>query len=406
MLASAVERLKHVHGTTPGERELQIVLIDAAMVTAKLPAHEIARLAGAVLAQEPPHPRHVHTALPLLIKALAAADAAHVAVPWLDNALKAATNTVERALIRAQQSFVLMHLGRPGEARRAAEDAVDLAVLDWRGDTTTGPIALCAVAMDLREPELIGKLLASRPDRDELPGVDATYRMINAVGLSLAGDHARALAELQESGRVFDGVGWRNPVLLPWCVSTARLHAHLGDLDAARDAAAQAWERAVEWGAPVGIGRALRVLGRYTPGRKGLDLLHESVQTLHANPYERAKTLLQLGARARADGHTSARQHLEEAHRLATRSGAHELAGRTARELDGNSPAILVALTRAEFKVAGLVVQGLTNAEIAEALAVTSRAVEKHLTNSFRKLGIRRRTELAGALDRACPPPV
>jgi DNA-binding NarL/FixJ family response regulator len=133
-------------------------------------------------------------------------------------------------------------------------------------------------------------------------------------------------------------------------------------------------------------------------------MLHEAIQVLHANPFERAKALLQLGARQRADGDPHAQRHLDEAHRLAVSSGAERLARRIAEELDGNSPGIVVTLTRAEFKVAGLVVQGLTNAEIADELAVTSRAIEKHLTNSFRKLGIRRRTELAGALARAYPP--
>lgn len=404
LLADSVERLKQIGGATPGERELRIVLLDAAMLTARLPAHEVAAIARTALHQEPPHPRHVHTAIPLLIKVLAAADAAHEAVPWLEQALSQATNTVEQALIRAQQSFVLMHLGRPGEAHRAAEHALDLAVLDWRGDTTTAAIGLTAVALELRDPRLIDKILISRPDRDEPAGCAAVYRMLHAAGEALAGEHARALERFLDCGRVLDGAGWRNPVLLPWCIATAGLHARLGDLAAARDAAAQAWDRAVAWGAPVGIGRALHVLGRYTPGRKGLRMLHEAVEVLHANPFERAKALLQLGARERADGGSHAQHHLAEAHRLARQSGAGRLAKRIAKELDGNSPGIAVALTRTEFKVAGLVVQGLTNAEIAEELSVTSRAVEKHLTNSFRKLGIRRRTELPAALARACPP--
>ncbi|MGW4207724.1 ATP-binding protein [Lentzea sp. NPDC004789] len=404
LLADSVQRLKQIDGGTPARRELQIVLLDAAMLTARLPAHEVADLATAVLKQEPPHPRHVHTAIPLLIKVLAAADAAHEAVPWLDRALAGAT-TVEQALIRAQQSFVLMHLGRPGEAHRAADQAVDLAVLDWRGDTTTAAIGLTAVAMELCDPGLIARILASRPDRDETPGGDAVYRMLHAAGEGLAGQHAQALERLLDCGRVLDSAGWRNPVLLPWCVTAAKLHARLGDLTAARDTAAQAWDRAVEWGAPVGIGRALSVLGRYTPGRQGLAMLREAAGILHANSFERAKALLHLGARERADGDPHAQHHLDEAHRLALASGAERLAGRIARELDGNSPGIVVTLTRTEFKVAGLAVAGRTNAEIAEELAVTSRAVEKHLTNSFRKLGIRRRTELAAALARACPPP-
>jgi DNA-binding CsgD family transcriptional regulator len=45
--------------------------------------------------------------------------------------------------------------------------------------------------------------------------------------------------------------------------------------------------------------------------------------------------------------------------------------------------------------VAQLVAQGLTNREAAAALFVSPKTVEHHLRNVFRKLGIRRRAELA-----------
>ncbi|MDT8913876.1 LuxR C-terminal-related transcriptional regulator [Amycolatopsis sp. PS_44_ISF1] len=45
-----------------------------------------------------------------------------------------------------------------------------------------------------------------------------------------------------------------------------------------------------------------------------------------------------------------------------------------------------------------LAVEGRTNQEIARVLEVSVRAVEKHLTKSFRKLRVRRRTELASVL--------
>jgi DNA-binding CsgD family transcriptional regulator len=48
-----------------------------------------------------------------------------------------------------------------------------------------------------------------------------------------------------------------------------------------------------------------------------------------------------------------------------------------------------------ELQVALRVADGGSNAEVAAALFVTRRTVEFHLTNVYRKLGVRNRTELA-----------
>ncbi|HEY6777363.1 MAG TPA: helix-turn-helix transcriptional regulator [Thermoleophilaceae bacterium] len=56
------------------------------------------------------------------------------------------------------------------------------------------------------------------------------------------------------------------------------------------------------------------------------------------------------------------------------------------------------ALTASEHRVATLAAQGATNREIAQTLFVTPKTVQVHLTNAYRKLGIRSRRELAGEL--------
>lgn len=63
-------------------------------------------------------------------------------------------------------------------------------------------------------------------------------------------------------------------------------------------------------------------------------------------------------------------------------------------------------LSKAEREVAVLASAGRTNREIATRLSVTVSTVEQHLTNVYRKLGIRRRTELPGALDHRSTGPV
>jgi DNA-binding CsgD family transcriptional regulator len=55
-------------------------------------------------------------------------------------------------------------------------------------------------------------------------------------------------------------------------------------------------------------------------------------------------------------------------------------------------------LTPHEAEVARLVADGLTNKEVGARLFMAPKTVEHHLTRIFRKLGVRRRVELARLL--------
>ena len=55
-------------------------------------------------------------------------------------------------------------------------------------------------------------------------------------------------------------------------------------------------------------------------------------------------------------------------------------------------------LTPGERRVAELAAGGKTNREIAQALFVTVKAVQYHLTNVYRKLGVGDRAAISGAL--------
>jgi DNA-binding NarL/FixJ family response regulator len=66
--------------------------------------------------------------------------------------------------------------------------------------------------------------------------------------------------------------------------------------------------------------------------------------------------------------------------------------GETARV---RNPTTAEQLTAQELQVARLVAEGVTNREAAAALFVSPKTIESHLHSSYRKLGIRSRTELA-----------
>ena len=62
----------------------------------------------------------------------------------------------------------------------------------------------------------------------------------------------------------------------------------------------------------------------------------------------------------------------------------------------GHRPETAPELSTREWEVLGLVAQGMTNPQIAEALTVSENTVKFHLQNIFQKLGVSNRTEAAG----------
>jgi len=167
-------------------------------------------------------------------------------------------------------------------------------------------------------------------------------------------------------------------------------------------------ELARRWGAPRPVGVALRAAGLIEGGDDGLELLRESVDVLAMSPaqLERAKSFTELGAALRRANHrASARTFLQEGLELAHRCGAIVLAERAHAELlaTGARPRRLVrsgvdSLTPSERRVAQMATEGQTNREIAQALFVTSKTVEMHLSHVYRKLGIQARSQLPRAM--------
>ncbi|MER5862962.1 LuxR family transcriptional regulator [Kitasatospora sp. NPDC002040] len=164
---------------------------------------------------------------------------------------------------------------------------------------------------------------------------------------------------------------------------------------AAAPGAAAAWDRA----------RGV-LLARSGAAERAAELLHRSAAGFGGCglPVERARTLVARGRFERSRRRqAAARAAWEEAEELFAGAGAQPWLG-LVRELlsrlNGTAPGAdrPVELTAAELRLAVLVGQGASNRQAAGQLFVSLKTVEGTLSRIYRKLGIRRRSQLAAAL--------
>ncbi len=200
----------------------------------------------------------------------------------------------------------------------------------------------------------------------------------------------------------------RNPTAMSWHSPRARaLHA-LGRAEEALALADEALALARAWGAPSAVARALRERGEMR-GDDGLEDLTAAVAAAEGSP-ARLELAKALAAQGRALRHArrpgDAREPLRRALELADACGADALAEAVRSELyaAGARPRTAAlsgagALTASERRVAALAAEGSSNRDIAQSLFVTPKTVEVHLSNAYRKLGIRSRRELGAALS-------
>ncbi|QNP66582.1 AAA family ATPase [Streptomyces genisteinicus] len=260
--------------------------------------------------------------------------------------------------------------------------------------------------------------LANAFDLGRAPESWELNRFLYARGVqrAAAGDPAGAVHDFLECGRRQAAREVISPVVTPWRSAAAECRLSTGGGHEALALATEELRLAQTWNTPRTVGRALRVLGGATGGRRGLKLAGEAVDILREAPAdtgtELIEALLAQGRQLLAAGERGrARDRLREAAELARRKGAvrlFTLAGHALREGGARGPAQARtgsgALTGSERRIAELAAGGRTNTEIADLLHLARRTVETHLTSTYRKLGIRRRTELPAALLRTGGP--
>jgi DNA-binding CsgD family transcriptional regulator len=197
------------------------------------------------------------------------------------------------------------------------------------------------------------------------------------------------------------------PLASAWRSPHARALHRLGRAAEALAVAEENLAIARGYGGPSAVSLAARELGEMR-GDDGLELLGEAVAVVEGTParLELAKSLASLGRALRhARRPAEAREPLRRALELADACGAAGLAEDVRTELyaAGARPRTAAlsgagALTASERRIAALASEGSSNRDIAQTLFVTPKTVEVHLSNVYRKLGIRSRRELAGAL--------
>ncbi len=258
-------------------------------------------------------------------------------------------------------------------------------------------------------------VLAARDLAGELPPTWPFNVARHARGClhAAAGAYQAALADLLAAGDLAVRWGIRNPAMMAWRSDAALCLLALGDQAEARRLCAEETELACQWGAARAIGVATRAAGLAEGGDRGIELLTEAVSVLRGSParLELARALIDLGAAARRAGaRARAQRALREGMDIAHSLGGAALADRARRELvvAGGRPRRTAirgrdALTPSELRVAQLALGGHTNRQIAQALFVTQRTVENHLTSTYGKLEISTRSGLRAALaDEQC----
>ena len=410
------ERLEALRERTEAGPDVPPVVYAALAIAdaqANRPARHVAALAERALAGPQPRGLGWATGLVATFTALLFAERYDEAAGLVEEGLvvvRAHGSEVHFAMCSAMRSCLALRRGALGDAEEDARVALDAAPRQVHG--FYGMFALASLVESLvergRPEEAEGEL-----ERIGVPDWTSavTYGVVLAARGRLRLEQQRpeeALEDFEAAGGHFLHGECVTPSAAPWRSGAALAKLALGDADAARASAAEEVRLSRELGGPRALGVALRTEGLVAGGEEGLALLGDSVSSLEESQatLELARSLADQGAALRRCGRRSdAREPLRRALDLARRCRADSLAERARTELRaaGARPRQAAlsgprSLTVSERRVAEMAAQGQSNREIAQALFVSLRTVETHLTHAFQKLEIDSRTKLAEAL--------
>ena len=336
-------------------------------------------------------------------------DEAEAKLQLLLGCTRAGGSAPKLALSAYLAAGITLRRGALREAEADARLSLDL-LTEWGRGRLARPVARLVQAL-VGQGELERAEVALALDDDTATeDLTSTELLFAGAQLRLAqGRTELALADLRETGRRLEDWQFVHPNLVPWRASAAVALVGLGSREEAAALAAEDLRLARQVQVNSSIGTALRAAGLAAGGSEGIACLEEAVAVLRASPakLELAHALIDLGSALRRAGRkTAAQGPLREGLDLAARCGASPLAQRAREELvtAGARPRRDAlrgrdSLTASELRVARLAAEGMTNRQIAEALFITLKTVETHLSHAYGKLEIASRRELPQALE-------
>ena len=313
-------------------------------------------------------------------------------------AVEAGTTWAEAAY-DAMEASVDLRLGRVDVAIGRASDALDgTAIVDGFGVELWSRSLLAQLHLwrgeaDVAEQHVEAAQLAAADGRAQL-GLDQL--VLAEAGLATySGDHDTALRVLREGWMLLDAVGIRY-VRGPIGVALLRAAAHLDDRSQDEEVVHDLTDAAERSGLP-GLGAdASRAEAWRTRTPEAVASAVASVRAL-GQPLLEVEALRDAATILGPSAPRTAGTYRGEAAALAGSLGVPGPSASTPSRRQRPSIGI-GSLSDAEHRVAALVAEGLTNAQIAARLIVSRRTVDTQVLAAYRKLGVRSRVELTRLL--------
>jgi DNA-binding CsgD family transcriptional regulator len=280
---------------------------------------------------------------------------------------------------------VALAVGDLGTALATAEEGVEITSdLDEGFVTAWAAVRLATVLLETGRATEAVELLLGRAGGEELTLVPGSWRVYCLEVLTRCWLALDRRSEAERTAALAESRAAEGRLLLPtaWADRAAAAVAlYSGDSARAFERALASADAAKKVGAPIEDALSRTLAGRAL-----------------AQAGQSGRAVAELQRAAAAFDECGALRYRESAERELGKLGHRPHRRTHAGKTDGTN---IDSLTERELQVARLVVDRMTNPEIAAELFLSQKTVESHLRNIFHKIDVSTRVELARAVERA-----